>query len=130
MTRFHEAEAAVLVGSTDFWEGVDIAGDKLSLVIIDKLPFAPPDDPIFRARSQAMTHNSQHAFRKLALPQATLALKQGADRLIRTETDRGLLVICDERLRTRSYGARILSSLPPFRRLESFEETLDFLAED
>lgn len=130
MTRFREAEAAVLVGSAGFWEGVDIAGDKLSLVIIDKLPFAPPDDPIFRARSQAMARSGQHAFRELALPQATLALKQGAGRLIRTETDRGLLVICDERLRTRSYGARILSSLPPFRRLESFEEALDFLAED
>ena len=80
--------------------------------------------------SPAWARSGQHAFRELALPQATLALKQGAGRLIRTETDRGLLVICDERLRTRSYGARILSSLPPFRRLESFEEALDFLAED
>ena len=130
MKQFREAEAAVLVGSAGFWEGVDIAGEKLSLVIIDKLPFAPPDDPIYRARSQALQRAGQHPFRELSLPQAMLALKQGAGRLIRTETDRGLLVICDERLRSRSYGAQILGSLPPFRRLESFAEALDFLKEE
>lgn len=130
MKQFREAEAAVLVGSAGFWEGVDIAGEKLSLVIIDKLPFAPPDDPIYRARSQALQRAGQHPFRELSLPQAMLALKQGAGRLIRTETDHGLLVICDERLRSRSYGAQILASLPPFRRLESFAEALDFLKEE
>ena len=130
MKQFREAEATVLVGSAGFWEGVDIAGEKLSLVIIDKLPFAPPDDPIYRARSQALQRAGQHPFRELSLPQAMLALKQGAGRLIRTETDHGLLVICDERLRSRSYGAQILASLPPFRRLESFAEALDFLKEE
>ncbi len=130
MKQFREAEAAVLVGSAGFWEGVDIAGEKLSLVIIDKLPFAPPDDPIYRARSQALQRAGQHPFRELSLPQAMLALKQGAGRLIRTETDHGLLVICDERLRSRSYGAQILVSLPPFKRLESFAEALDFLKEE
>ena len=130
MKRFQEADAAVLVGSAGFWEGVDIAGEKLSLVIIDKLPFAPPDDPVYRARSQALQRAGQHPFRELALPQAMLTLKQGAGRLIRTETDRGLLVICDERLRSRSYGAQILGSLPPFRRLESFAEALDFLGKE
>ncbi len=130
MKQFREAEAAVLVGSAGFWEGVDIAGEKLSLVIIDKLPFAPPDDPIYRARSQALQRAGQHPFRELSLPQAMLALKQGAGRLIRTETDHGLLVICDERLRSRSYGAQILASLPPFKRLESFAEALDFLKEE
>ena len=130
MKQFREAEAAVLVGSAGFWEGVDIAGEKLSLVIIDKLPFAPPDDPIYRARSQALQRAGQHPFRELSLPQAMLALKQGAGRLIRTETDHGLLVICDERLRSRSYGAQILASLPPFKRLESFAEALDFLEEE
>lgn len=130
MKRFQEVDAAVLVGSAGFWEGVDIAGEKLSLVIIDKLPFAPPDDPVYRARSQALQRAGQHPFRELALPQAMLTLKQGAGRLIRTETDRGLLVICDERLRSRSYGAQILGSLPPFRRLESFAEALDFLGKE
>lgn len=127
MTRFRQASAALLVGSMGFWEGVDIAGQQLSLVIIDKLPFAPPDDPIFHARSQALARAGQHPFQMLALPQAALALKQGAGRLIRTESDRGLLVICDPRLRSRSYGRDILANLPPFQLLESVEAALDFL---
>lgn len=129
MQRFRSSDAAVLVGSAGFWEGVDIAGDQLSLVVIDKLPFAPPDDPVFRARSQALRAIGRQPFEELALPQAMLALKQGAGRLIRTETDQGLLVICDERLQSRDYGRRILASLPPFRRLGDQTEALDFLAE-
>lgn len=128
MKRFCTLDGAVLVGSAGFWEGVDIAGDRLSLVIIDKLPFAPPDDPVHHARSRALEKLGRRAFEELSLPQAMLALKQGAGRLIRTETDRGLLVICDERLSSKGYGNRILASLPPFRRLESQGEALDFLA--
>ncbi|MDO5057867.1 MAG: ATP-dependent DNA helicase [Lautropia sp.] len=127
MERFRKQQPAVLVGSAGFWEGVDIAGEQLSLVVIDKLPFAPPDDPIVRARSQALQKIGQRPFDVLSVPQATLALKQGAGRLIRTENDRGLLVICDERLATRAYGRRILDSLPPFARLESEGEALDFI---
>ncbi|MDO5102714.1 MAG: ATP-dependent DNA helicase [Lautropia sp.] len=125
--QFKAVEAGVLVGSAGFWEGVDIAGDKLSLVIIDKLPFTPPDDPVFRARSRALTEAGHHPFQLLALPQAMLALKQGTGRLIRRETDHGLLVICDERLLSKSYGRQILASLPPFQRVNSLTEALDAL---
>lgn len=123
--EFKHAEAAVLVGSAGFWEGVDIVGERLSLVVIDKLPFTPPDDPVFRARSRAISRNGGHPFQELALPQAMLALKQGAGRLIRSENDYGLLVVCDERLDHRSYGRQILASLPPFRRLSDFAQALD-----
>lgn len=128
MQRFRSQQPAVLVGSAGFWEGVDIAGEQLSLVIIDKLPFAPPDDPVFRARSQALSRLGRRPFEELALPQAMLTLKQGAGRLIRTETDRGLLVICDERLASKGYGRRIVASLPPFAMLTSQGEALDFIA--
>lgn len=124
---FKKAKAAVLVGSAGFWEGVDIVGDDLSLVVIDKLPFAPPDDPVFRARSRALAASGRHAFQALALPQAMLALKQGVGRLIRSENDHGLLVICDERLRSRGYGRQILASLPPFRPIDSMAEALQTL---
>lgn len=128
--NFKASEAAVLVGSAGFWEGVDIVGEHLSLVIIDKLPFTPPDDPVFRARSRALSEAGRHPFQALSLPQAMLALKQGAGRLIRSENDRGLLVICDERLNSKAYGRQILASLPPFRRLGSLAEALDALSPD
>ena len=122
LQRFRKADAAVLVGAAGFWEGVDVVGDQLSLVVIDKLPFAPPDDPVVRARSRAIEIAGGNSFAELSLPAAAMALKQGAGRLIRSEQDRGLLVICDERLTSRSYGLRLLASIPPFRRVESLQE--------
>ncbi|MGE0800068.1 MAG: ATP-dependent DNA helicase [Lautropia sp.] len=124
LQRFRAKPAAVLVGAAGFWEGVDVVGDGLSLVVIDKLPFAPPDDPVLRARGRAIEAGGGNAFAELSLPAAAMALKQGAGRLIRSETDRGLLVICDERLATRRYGARLFASMPPFRRVRSLDEAL------
>ena len=128
LERFREAtSASVLVGSASFWEGVDVAGDALSLVVIDKLPFAPPDDPVVQARALALRQSGRDPFRHDQLPQAALALKQGAGRLIRSETDRGVLVIADARLRTRGYGRQLIASLPPFRQVQTVQEALAFL---
>jgi ATP-dependent DNA helicase DinG len=124
LQRFRNAKAAVLVGAAGFWEGVDVVGDQLSLVVIDKLPFAPPDDPVLRARSRAVEAAGGNSFAELSLPAAAMALKQGAGRLIRSELDRGLLVICDERLSSRSYGRQLLASIPPFRRVSSLQDAL------
>ena len=129
LQRFRGAAAAVLVGAAGFWEGVDVVGDQLSLVVIDKLPFAPPDDPVLRARSRAIEAGGGNAFGELSLPAAAMALKQGAGRLIRSEQDRGLLVICDERLASRSYGRKLLGSIPPFRRVGSLDDALACLPE-
>jgi ATP-dependent DNA helicase DinG len=113
LERFREARAPILIGSASFWEGVDVVGDQLSLVLIDKLPFAPPDDPVLRARSDALRKEGGDPFNQLQVPAAALLLKQGVGRLIRSEQDRGLIAICDERLLTRSYGGTLLRSLPP-----------------
>ena len=124
LQRFRKAAAAVLVGAAGFWEGVDVVGDQLSLVVIDKLPFAPPDDPVLRARSHAIEAAGGNSFGELSLPAAAMSLKQGAGRLIRSEQDRGLLVICDARLTSRRYGRQLLASIPPFRRVGSLQEAL------
>jgi ATP-dependent DNA helicase DinG len=116
LDRFRSAGNAVLVGSQSFWEGVDVRGDALSLVIIDKLPFAPPDDPVLAARIQALENSGKNGFMHHQLPEAIITLKQGAGRLIRDETDRGVLMICDPRLISKPYGKRIWQSLPPFKR--------------
>ncbi|HYR05060.1 MAG TPA: ATP-dependent DNA helicase [Gallionella sp.] len=116
LTRFREHGNAVLLGSQSFWEGVDVRGEALSLVIIDKLPFAPPDDPVLAARIEQMKKQGRNAFMEYQLPRAIIALKQGAGRLIRDETDRGVLMICDPRIITKHYGRRIWQSLPPMRR--------------
>jgi ATP-dependent DNA helicase DinG len=108
----------VLVASASFWEGFDVPGDALQLVVIDKLPFPPPGDPLFEARSQRITEQGKSAFKDHALPEAAVSLKQGAGRLIRSETDRGILVVCDNRLSTMSYGRRLVRGLPAMRRLE------------
>jgi len=118
---------AVLVASASFWEGVDISGDALQLLVIDKLPFAPPDDPIQQARSDRIDRAGGNAFRDLHLVQATIALRQGAGRLIRSELDRGVLVVCDRRLLSASYGKKLIACLPPMRRLHSREELLESL---
>ena len=124
--RFRALPNPVLLGSASFWEGVDVVGAQLSLVIIDKLPFAAPDDPILRARIDAMRSAGGDPFREIQLPAAAMALKQGVGRLIRSETDRGLLAICDERLLTKSYGGSLVKSLPPFRLTRDEREALDF----
>ena len=116
LERFRRAGNAVLVGSQSFWEGIDVRGRALSLVVIDKLPFAPPDDPVLAARLDALAKRGGNPFMDHQLPTAVISLKQGAGRLIRDETDRGVLMICDPRLVTKPYGRRIWQSLPPFRR--------------
>jgi ATP-dependent DNA helicase DinG len=113
LARFRELGNAVLLGSQSFWEGVDVRGEALSLVVIDKLPFAPPDDPVLAARIEDIRSRGGNPFNELQLPQAVLQLKQGAGRLIRDEADRGVLMLCDPRLTTKPYGRRILSALPP-----------------
>jgi ATP-dependent DNA helicase DinG len=124
---FRNSGNAVLVGSVSFWEGIDIRGDALSLVVIDKLPFAPPDDPVVEAKIRHLKRLGHNAFGKYQLPEAVMLLKQGAGRLIRDEHDRGVLMILDERLLSRSYGKVVLASLPPFARTRSEEEAVDFL---
>ena len=98
LERFRALGNAVLLGSQSFWEGVDVRGEALSVVVIDKLPFAPPDDPVLAARIEAIRARGGNPFTELQLPQAVLQLKQGAGRLIRDETDRGVLMLCDPRL--------------------------------
>ena len=114
LQRFRESGNGVLLGAASFREGVDVAGEALSVVVIDKLPFAAPDDPVFEARLDAIRRAGGNPFRDEQLPQAVIALKQGVGRLIRTETDRGVLVLCDPRLTQKSYGETFLDSLPPF----------------
>ncbi len=134
--RFRQGKAAgapgcVLVASASFWEGVDVPGDALQLVVIDKLPFPPPGDPLVEARSQRLQAQGRSPFNDYFVPEAAVALKQGAGRLIRRESDQGMLVVCDTRLATMGYGRRLVAALPPMRRLESkaqFLEVLDRLA--
>ena len=127
LDRFRSAGNAVLVGSQSFWEGVDVRGDALSLVVIDKLPFSPPDDPVLAARIEAMERKGLNGFVHHQLPAAIINLKQGAGRLIRDETNRGVLMICDPRLISKPYGRRIWQSLPPFRRTRERDVACAFL---
>ncbi len=126
LNRFRQAENAVLLGSSSFWEGVDVKGEALSVVIIDKLPFAPPDDPVLAARIEEITRQGRNAFMEYQLPRAVIALKQGAGRLIRDEQDRGVLMLCDPRLLGKPYGRRIWMSLPAMRRTRDLAEVQDF----
>ena len=120
----------ILLGSQSFWEGVDVRGEALSLVVIDKLPFAPPDDPVLAARIEALRARGGNPFMELQLPQAILQLKQGAGRLIRDETDRGVLMICDTRLYSKPYGRNIRASLPPMRATRELADAEAFFASD
>ena len=127
MQRFREGSAhgqpgCILVASATFWEGFDVPGDALQLVIIDKLPFPPPGDPLVEAYTQRIEKSGGKAFTSYALPEAAVALKQGAGRLIRRESDQGILVVGDTRLVTMGYGKRLLAALPPMRRLNSPQE--------
>jgi ATP-dependent DNA helicase DinG len=126
LTRFRDHGNAVLLGSQSFWEGVDVRGEALSLVIIDKLPFAPPDDPVLAARIAELNKQGRNAFMEFQLPRTIINLKQGAGRLIRDETDRGVLMICDPRLISKHYGKRIWQSLPPFKRTRDEAEAVAF----
>ncbi|CAM2146338.1 ATP-dependent DNA helicase YoaA [Pararobbsia alpina] len=129
LDRFRAHGNAILIGSQSFWEGVDVRGDALRLVVIDKLPFAPPDDPVLAARLDALTKKGLSPFAVHQLPQAVITLKQGAGRLIRAETDRGVLMICDSRIVDKPYGRRIWQSLPPFKRTRDVEMVQAFFDE-
>ncbi|MGE0358165.1 MAG: ATP-dependent DNA helicase [Burkholderiales bacterium] len=128
LERFRDTPNAMLVGSQSFWEGVDVKGEALAVVVIDKLPFNPPDDPVLAARIEQINRAGGNAFMDYQVPRAVIALKQGAGRLIRDETDRGVLVICDPRLVSKPYGKRIWRALPPFRRSRSLDEAVGFFA--
>jgi len=128
LERFRRLGNAVLVGSQSFWEGVDVRGEALSLVVIDKLPFAAPDDPLLAARIEQINQDGGNAFVEYQLPQAVITLKQGAGRLIRDETDRGVLMICDPRLFSKGYGKKILRSLPSMKGTRKIDDVLAFFA--
>ena len=127
LDRFRKLGNAVLVASQSFWEGVDVPGDALSLVVIDKLPFAPPDDPVLAARVEHMQRQGLSPFIHHQLPRAVISMKQGAGRLIRTEDDSGVLCICDPRMIEKSYGKVVWRSLPPMRRTRVEGEAVAFL---
>ncbi len=126
LERFRRLGNAVLLGTASFWEGVDVRGEALSCVIIDKLPFASPGDPVLQARIDALRRSGGNPFQDFQLPQAVLALKQGAGRLIRDAADRGVLVVCDPRLLSRPYGHAFLASLPPMARTRDLEDVRRF----
>ncbi|MDH5859026.1 ATP-dependent DNA helicase [Lampropedia aestuarii] len=134
MERFREPvpdKGYVLVASATFWEGFDVPGDALQLVVIDKLPFPPPNDPLIQAKARKYEESGQSAFARLFVPEAAIALKQGAGRLIRTESDKGILVLCDPRVVEKGYGRQLLANLPPMSRMRSaanFSEAVKRLA--
>ena len=129
LQRFLENPASVLVGSASFWEGIDVPGDALQCVVIDKLPFPPPNDPLVEARVQRLEAQGRNAFAEYFVAEAAIALKQGAGRLIRTETDRGLLVVCDPRMAGMNYGRRLRAALPPMTPVANEAEALAWLAQ-
>jgi ATP-dependent DNA helicase DinG len=129
LERFRRLGNAVLLGAASFWQGVDVRGEALSVVLIDKFPFAPPDDPVLAARIEALRAQGGNPFLEYQLPQAVLALKQGAGRLIRDHSDRGVLVLCDPRLHSKGYGRVIRASLPPMRMTREIADVAAFFAD-
>jgi len=129
LDQFKDAGNAVLLGTSSFWEGVDVRGEALSCVIIDKLPFASPGDPVLKARMEAMTKQGRNPFFTYQLPTAVIALRQGIGRLIRDVTDRGVLMVCDPRLLKRSYGQIFLDSVPAMKRTRNIEDVQAFFKE-
>jgi ATP-dependent DNA helicase DinG len=127
LQQFLENPRAVLVGSASFWEGIDVPGDDLQCVLIDKLPFPPPGDPLVEARVQKLESEGRNAFAEFFIAEAAIALKQGGGRLIRSETDRGLLVVCDPRMAGMNYGRRLRAALPPMTPVANEGEALDWL---
>jgi ATP-dependent DNA helicase DinG len=128
LQRFGDGQGRLLVGSHSFWEGIDMPGDALQCVLIDKLPFPPPNDPLVEARVRQLRAEGQDPFDAYFVAEAAVALKQGAGRLIRTEADRGLLVLCDPRLRGSRYGARLLAALPPMAPIDDEAQAREWLA--
>lgn len=129
LESFREAGNGLLLGAASFWEGVDVSGAGLSCVIIDKLPFAHPSDPVLKAKIEHINKQGGKAFYDLQIPKAIIALKQGAGRLIRGEDDRGVLVICDRRITSKGYGPNFLKSLPDMKRTHERQDALDFLSQ-
>jgi ATP-dependent DNA helicase DinG len=129
LQRFLSRPESVLVGSASFWEGIDVPGDALQCVLIDKLPFPPPNDPLIEARIKRIEAEGRSAFEECFVAEAAVSLKQGAGRLVRSETDRGLLVVCDPRLAAMPYGRRLIAALPPMTRVDREDEALAWLAE-
>ena len=127
LETFREQAHSVLLGTSSFWEGVDVRGQSLSCVIIDKLPFASPDDPVLQARMKKMEEEGRNPFMEYQLPEAVIALKQGIGRLIRDSDDYGVLMLCDPRLRTRSYGKVFLRSLPDMAYTSQLDTVEEFL---
>jgi ATP-dependent DNA helicase DinG len=130
LDRFRKMGNAVLIGSQSFWEGVDVRGEALSLVVIDKLPFAPPNDPVLAARIEKINKEGGNAFMEYQVPHTVINLRQGVGRLIRDEVDRGVLMICDQRIITKSYGKRIWKSLPPMKRTRDLNDVQNFFLAD
>jgi ATP-dependent DNA helicase DinG len=129
LQRFLAGPGSVLVGSQSFWEGIDVPGDALQCVLIDKLPFPPPNDPLVQARARRLQARGRDPFNDYFVVEAAVSLKQGAGRLIRHEDDRGLLVVCDVRMRTMGYGKRLRRALPAMSVLDSEAEALAWLDE-
>ena len=129
LQRYGDGRGCVLVGSASFWEGIDKPGDALQCVLIDKLPVPPPNDPLVEARVKQLRAQGRNPFEDYFVAEAAVSLKQGAGRLIRTESDRGLLVLCDPRLAQMGYGKRLLAALPPMQRLKEEVEALQWLSE-
>ncbi|MCL1144744.1 ATP-dependent DNA helicase [Shewanella marinintestina] len=127
LKKYRQLGNAVLLGTGAFWEGVDVRGRLLSCVIIDKLPFVSPDDNLFRARSEAIEREGKDAFSEISLPQAVITLNQGVGRLIRDEKDKGVLILCDNRIVNKPYGQAFLNSLPPMARTRDLEKATMFL---
>ena len=127
LKQFEELGNAVLLGTATFWQGIDVRGAGLSCVIIDKLPFAPPDDPVTRSRISALKAAGGNPFFDFQVPEAVIALKQGAGRLIRDDKDHGVLVLCDPRLETKSYGKSFLNALPTMTRTSDIDTVIAFL---
>ena len=128
LEEFRRRGDALLLGTRSFWQGVDVRGPGLVLVVIDRLPFESPGNPVYRARQQAVRAQGGDPFNQISLPEAVLALKQGAGRLVRGENDAGVVMICDQRLLTKAYGRRFLASLPPMPLIRSAGEALEFMA--
>jgi ATP-dependent DNA helicase DinG len=121
-----KAKNPVLLGTSSFWEGVDVKGDQLRCVIIDKLPFKSPGDPVYKKRLQQVNQNGGNAFIDVQIPEATISLRQGVGRLIRDISDRGIVVLCDNRLNSKSYGKGMLASLPAMPRTDDLQAVKDF----
>jgi len=128
LQQYLQASEPVLLGTSSFWEGVDVKGDRLRCVIIDKLPFKSPQDPVYRKRLQLANQDGGNAFVDVQIPEATISLRQGVGRLIRDIDDKGVVVLCDNRLNSKSYGKKLLDSLPPMKRTNNMTEVKQFIS--